>query len=39
MVLGDGISLFKNTVSRIGLKLLETKRFDSGVIKLRYEKV
>jgi dihydrofolate reductase len=39
MVLGDGIPLFKNTGPRIGLKLLETKRFDSGVVKLRYEKV
>jgi dihydrofolate reductase len=37
-VLGDGIPLFENTGPRIGLKLLETKIFDSGVVKLRYEK-
>jgi len=39
MVLREGIPLFKNTGSRIGLKLLETQIFDSGVVKLRYEKV
>jgi dihydrofolate reductase len=38
MVLGDGIPLFRNTGSHIGLKLLETKTFDNGVVKLRYDR-
>lgn len=38
MALGDGIPLFRNTGSRIGLKLLATQRFESGVVKLRYER-
>jgi dihydrofolate reductase len=38
MVLGEGMPLFGNTGARIGLKLLETQIFDSGVVKLRYEK-
>jgi len=36
IALGDGIPLFRNTGSHIRLELLETKNFDSGVVKHRY---
>lgn len=36
MVLGKGMPLFINTGTKIALSLLETKNFESGVVKLRY---
>ena len=37
MVVGGGLSLFKNVTDRIDLKLTNIKRFSSGVIILYYE--
>ena len=37
VVLGNGKPLFENLKSRIGLKLLDTRIFKSGVIELTYQ--
>jgi dihydrofolate reductase len=37
VVLGSGISLFKDVKNRIDLKLLEAKTFNSGVVTLHYQ--
>ncbi|WP_232225649.1 dihydrofolate reductase family protein [Leptospira broomii] len=37
IILGSGLSLFKNIQDRINLKLLKTKTFDCGAITLYYE--
>jgi dihydrofolate reductase len=37
MVIGQGLTLFKNMTERLDLKLLKTKPFESGVIILYYE--
>ena len=37
IILGSGLTLFKNITDRINLKLLNTKTFDSGSIILYYE--
>jgi dihydrofolate reductase len=37
ILLGNGIPLFKNINTRIHLKLIETKKFSSGVAGLHYE--
>ena len=37
VILGRGKPLFKDIAERINLKLLETRRFDSGVALLRYQ--
>jgi dihydrofolate reductase len=37
VILGNGLSLFKNIKDRINLKLLKTKSFSSGAITLCYE--
>lgn len=37
IVLGSGLSLFKNIKDRINLKLLKTRTFGSGVVTLYYE--
>ena len=37
VVLGDGRSLLRTAEERVGLKLLETRRFDSGNVLLTYE--
>jgi dihydrofolate reductase len=37
IVIGDGLPLFKVSKDRIGLKLLSSKIFNSGVIGLHYE--
>ena len=39
VILGAGTPFFPGLEDRIGLKLLETRTFDSGVIYLRYETV
>ncbi|MFA7359585.1 MAG: dihydrofolate reductase family protein [Candidatus Kapaibacterium sp.] len=38
IILGSGLTLFKNITDRINLKLLNTKTFDSGSIILYYER-
>lgn len=38
ILLGDGISLFKNIQNRIKLKLVKNNQFTSGVVCLHYEK-
>lgn len=38
-ILGEGIPLFKNVPSKVDLQLLNTKIFDSGVIRLHYSRV
>ena len=37
VVLGAGIAFFPSLDGRIGLSLVETRTFDSGVVNLRYE--
>ena len=37
IILGSGLTLFKNTTRKVSLKLLKTKTFGSGVIALYYE--
>lgn len=39
IILGSGLPLFKNVKDRVNLKLLKTKKFDSGVTVLYYEPV
>ena len=36
VLLGSGISLFKNGRPEIGLKLIQTKQFDKGLVQLHY---
>lgn len=36
VLLGDGISLFKNCRPEIGLKLIRSKHFDTGLVMLHY---
>ena len=36
-VIGNGLSLFKNIIDRVDLKLINTKTFDCGAIMLYYE--
>lgn len=38
IILGSGLTLFKNITDRVNLKLLNTKTFDSGSIVLYYER-
>ncbi len=38
MVVGSGLSLFKNITNRIDLKLTDTKKFGCGAIMLTYER-
>jgi dihydrofolate reductase len=38
IILGGGIPLFRDIGARIPLKLLEARRFDSGMVVLRYSK-
>lgn len=38
IVLGSGLTLFKNISDRVNLKLLKTKTFGSGVVTLYYER-
>ncbi len=37
IILGNGLSLFKNVKNRVGLKLIKTKTFKCGAIFLYYE--
>ena len=37
IILGRGLTLFKNVKNRINLKLLKTKPFGSGAVTLYYE--
>ncbi len=39
IILGSGLSLFKNIKDRVNLKLLKTKTFDCGAIILYYESI
>jgi len=39
VVLGAGIPLFKNIGDRIGLRLIKTRTFNSGVVALHYETI
>jgi len=39
VILGKGLPLFKNIKDEIGLKLLKTKTFGSGVVVLYYERI
>ena len=39
LILGAGTPFFHARDDRVGLKLLETRTFDSGVVYLRYETV
>ena len=38
ILIGEGISLFKNVPESVKLRLLDTKRFASGVVALHYRK-
>jgi dihydrofolate reductase len=39
LILGEGISLFKNGTPQLNLKLLNCENFDSGLVQLHYSKV
>jgi len=39
VLLGDGISLFKNGRPESQLKLIKSKQYDSGLVKLHYERI
>jgi dihydrofolate reductase len=39
IILGDGISVFKNNTTRSSLKLLDTKQLKSGVVTLHYNTI
>lgn len=39
IILGSGLTLFKDITDRVNLKLLDTKTFDSGSIILYYERI
>lgn len=36
VLLGSGIPMFKENIARIQLKLVETKKFDSGIVLMHY---